>query len=230
MFSLLKAAGYKTIVVYPVKGIFINAKPFYESLGIDQFLQPSDLGLGSGKDFKIPDSTFYQKVLETIRQAGDQPVAVLMLTIRQHYPHDIVDPWKDYLERYEASDAAYGELVETLKQSGKPTGLIAFGDHQPPFMAAYDATKYPRNQTNYDIRCVNFTCQQTDVSKGKNKGLDITLLFSEAMQRFGFGLDGFSKFQRQSFATCLHDVTACNEDKRLEFNQAFQNFLKPARK
>ncbi len=40
IFTELKKLGYRTVVFYPVPGFFINAAPFYASIGVDEFYDP----------------------------------------------------------------------------------------------------------------------------------------------------------------------------------------------
>ena len=220
IFTRLKALGYRTMVFYPVPGAFINARNFYTSIGVDEFYDPPALGISTGWEWKAADSAFYAAMLKTIA-GSDKPVAAMMLTINQHGPHNELDPATDYLERFAASDAAYGDFLQALTSRGRKAGVVAFGDHQPEF-TAFSGTSPDLYVTAYDIRCVNFACAPSDSHGHK---VDSTMLASHAMEAFGFTLDGFSALQRSAFEGCADDLRKCGESARLKVNSAFAAFF-----
>ena len=220
IFTRLKALGYRTMVFYPVPGGFINARNFYTSIGVDEFLDPEALGIDTGWEWRTADATFYAAMLKTIAKS-DKPVAAMMLTINQHGPHDEADPASDYMARFEASDAAYGDFLKALAARGRKAGVVTFGDHQPEFTAFTDAAG-PLYITGYDIRCVHFTCAP---SARRGQQIDAVLLASHALEVFGFTLDAFSAFQMSVLGPCADDLTKCGEAARLQINTAFAPFL-----
>ncbi|MEO8223637.1 MAG: sulfatase-like hydrolase/transferase, partial [Gammaproteobacteria bacterium] len=222
VFTQLKTLGYRTMVFYPVPGNFINAKSFYESIGVDEFYDPEALGVSAGWDWSLSDAALYDAMLKKIGDS-EAPVVAMMLTIRQHGPHDSQDPMADYLARFEASDLAYGGFLDRLAQRGRKAGVVAFGDHQPDFTARYLPDHAAWYFTAYDIRCINFTCA-TAGSRG-GRALDVVMLTPLALEKFGFRLDGLSAFQRHLFETCDDDTTRCDDSVRRRFDGAFARFV-----
>jgi phosphoglycerol transferase MdoB-like AlkP superfamily enzyme len=223
IFTELKKLGYRTVVFYPVPGFFINAAPFYASIGVDEFYDAQSLGIATGWDWKIPDEAFYKAMLKKL-EGSDKPVVAFMLTISQHGPHATQDPMTDYVQRFDAADKAYGEFLDALKARGRRAGVVTFGDHQPEFTLRFISSEKARHLTTYDVRCVNFSCDG-DSEKPIPKPLDIVMLAPAALERFGFGLDDLSLAQRKAFHNCEGDTDACVEAERLEFNTAFSHYF-----
>jgi phosphoglycerol transferase MdoB-like AlkP superfamily enzyme len=223
IFTELKKHGYRTVVFYPVPGFFINAAPFYASIGVDEFYDPESLGISKGWDWKTPDEKFYQAMLKKLENSP-QPVVALMLTISQHGPHAAQDPITDYVERFDQADRAYGDFLDALTARGRRAGVVTFGDHQPEFTLRFISDEKKRHLTAYEIRCVNFACEGQGDAPAQ-KGLDIVMLAPAALERFGFGLDDLSLAQRKAFHTCADDTDRCGEAERLEFNTAFSQYF-----
>lgn len=221
IFTELKKLGYRTVVFYPVPGFFINAAPFYASIGVDEFYDPESLGINKGWDWKTPDEKFYSAMLKKLENSA-QPVVALMLTISQHGPHATQDPMTDYVARFDAADRAFGDFIDQVGARGRRAGVVTFGDHHPEFTLRYISDEKARYTTTYDIRCVNFTCAGApDLAKP----LDIVMLAPAALERFGFGLDDLSLSQRSAFASCEGDTSLCGETSRLRFNTAFSHYF-----
>jgi len=225
IFTLLKEQGYRTIVVYPVPGEFVNARNFYKSIGVDEFYDPETLGISKGWDWEIPDHKFYDAIKKKI-EGTKQPIALMMLTIIQHGPHDAFDPVTDYLTRFESSDEAYGAFLDFLLLRGRKAGVVAFGDHHPEFTNSRMPDEPSKELTAYDIRCLNFECTNKGLAGNKSRTLDIAVLAPMALEEFGFGLDDLSVLQRRFFGSCDKDISRCDETARLQFNAAFSHFVK----
>lgn len=225
LFTLLNDIGYRTVVIYSVPGYFLNAEHFYRSVGAREFYDPITLGISKGWDWTTPDDKFYAAVQQKLAESDSRPTAVFMLTIAQHGPHDLNDPIPDFLSRYKKSDAAYGAFLDHLKASGRKTGVVVFGDHQPEFMASILPDDERRDFTAYEIRCLNFTCKNLDASDRPNAPLDIALLTSVSLAHFGFQLDDLSRFQLALFGQCNFDVAICDEDRRLSYNQIYSEIF-----
>jgi hypothetical protein len=223
IFTELKKLGYRTVVFYPVPGFFINAAPFYASIGVDEFYDPESLGINKGWDWKTPDEAFYKAMLAKLENSP-QPVVALMLTISQHGPHATQDPMTDYIARFDAADRAHGEFLDALAARGRKAGVVTFGDHQPEFTLRFISDEKARHLTTYDIRCVNFACAGAE-AKAAEKALDIVMLAPAALERFGFGLDDLSLAQRKAFHNCEDDTDRCVEAERLTFNTAFSKYF-----
>lgn len=221
IFTELKKLGYRTVVFYPVPGFFINAAPFYASIGVDEFYDPESLGINKGWDWQTPDEKFYTAMLKKLENSP-QPVVALMLTISQHGPHATKDPMADYVARFDAADHAFGDFMTQVAARGRRAGVVTFGDHQPEFTLRYIDDEKTRYTTTYDIRCVNFACNG---APDLEKPLDIVMLAPAALERFGFGLDDLSLAQRSAFTGCEGDTSLCDEASRLRFNTAFSHYF-----
>lgn len=149
----LKALGYRTIAIYPMPRDFVRAGDAYADYGFDEFHDAPELGL----KWESSDSDVVHR-LEDIRKRAhaqdDRPLFVMMLTMRQHGPHDfpldkLPPPWNTpplaqldartnrnvgtYLYRLKQSSDAMAELRQYLFADGKPAVLVHFGDHHPSF-------------------------------------------------------------------------------------------------
>jgi len=154
----LKAAGYRTVAVYPVRGGMMNARMAYHAYGFDAFHDASDLGL-SGTYF-TSDADMHAaalKVLEQERRHG-RPVLLLTVTIANHAEHGTrmesvppellarartafpagreADNVADYVWRTMQFQHAYAATRQALLAGPRPAVVAWFGDHQPPFGSA----------------------------------------------------------------------------------------------
>lgn len=151
----LKASGYHTVAVYPVRGGMMNARSAYGAYGFDEFLDAADLGLSGA--FDTPDDVMHQAALKVLGQARrhGKPVFLLALTIANHSEHGLPShpvpdsmlartraafgdkvetrPFADYLFRTRAFEAAWEKTRKALLGGPQPTVLAWFGDHLPPF-------------------------------------------------------------------------------------------------
>jgi phosphoglycerol transferase MdoB-like AlkP superfamily enzyme len=152
----LSALGYRTIALYPTSRHFVRAGDAYADYGFDAFYDVEDLGFdGMWNVGDLDMVRAAQNVLERERTAAaERPLFVMMLTMRQHGPHDapiddLPPPWNEppaptldetanralgnYLYRADQSSQAIAELRRTLFESGRPVALAHFGDHHPAF-------------------------------------------------------------------------------------------------
>ena len=161
--KLLREAGYRTIAIYPMSGDFINARNAYQFYGFDRFYDGQDYGLSWESSDNDLMQVFDRIYADEKKALGDKPLFVMMLTLRQHGPHNTpyqeqpapydrplfpnrwqpkdLDDWMNlnlanYLYRLDGSDAAMTHLEKTLLDGDRPTVLFHFGDHQPSFDGA----------------------------------------------------------------------------------------------
>lgn len=149
----LKALGYRTIAIYPMPRDFVRAGAAYADYGFDTFLDSNDLDLAWGSsDGEVMQR--FEDVLRRERAKGDRPLFFMVLTMRQHGPHDepldsLPPPWNQaplpaldaqanreigtYLYRLHQSSEAIAALRQFLFADGRPTVLVHFGDHHPSF-------------------------------------------------------------------------------------------------
>lgn len=158
---VMQQNGYRTLVIYPMSGSFINARNAYNFYGFDAFYDGSDHGLGwDSTDFDLL-RVFDRVLAEERRDHPGVPLFVFMLTLHQHGPHMTplgqlpspynkplfpkqLDPWLNlnlgnYLSRLEQSEQAMSELEQKLFATERRTVLMHFGDHQPSFDGAINA-------------------------------------------------------------------------------------------
>lgn len=149
----LRALGYRTVAVYPMAADFVGAALAYRDYGFEEFHDSAELGL----KWESTDSELFEgfeAIHARLRASDERPLFVMMLTMRQHGPHDypldtLPAPWNQppaprldarmnrnlatYLYRMQQSDRAIARLREYLFADGRPTVLVHFGDHHPSF-------------------------------------------------------------------------------------------------
>ena len=161
--SDLHTAGYRVIAIYPMSGDFINARNAYKFYGFDKFYDGQDYGLSWESSDNDLMQVFDRIYAEEKKAIGNQPLFVMMLTLRQHGPHMTplktlpppfdkplfpgkftpkeLDDWLNlnlgnYLYRLSGSDVAIAHIEKTLLDGDRPALLFHFGDHQPSFDGA----------------------------------------------------------------------------------------------
>jgi hypothetical protein len=212
----LKAAGYRTIAVYPVSGGMMNARMAYRGYGFDEFYDAWDLGLPG--HYLTTDTAMHEaavKVLQSAR-AGDKPIFLLALTIFNHSEHGIkmervpadsvaaargvfghqaeAESLADYVWRSREFGAAYARTRAAVLGSGRPAVLAWFGDHQPPFGTApqvRDAVRSVagRGMPNGYITWYNVATNIGTPPKPRARPLDIAFLPGLLAERAGAPLD-----------------------------------------
>jgi hypothetical protein len=154
----LKAAGYHTVAVYPVRGGMMNARIAYRAYGFDEFLDANDLGMPGG--FDTSDEAMHAAALRTLKRAREtgKPVFLLTVTIFNHgehgiatgrlpkglkeQAHQVIGPaveannLADYVWRTREFGKAYEQTRKAVLGEARPAVLAWFGDHQPPFATA----------------------------------------------------------------------------------------------
>lgn len=154
----LKAAGYRTVALYPTSGGLMNGRIAYAGYGFDAFLDASDLGLPG--DWSAPDALVHEATRRVLalERKRDQPVFLFVLTIFNHAEHGIrmervpaeliaeasrsfasADEARsiaDYVWRSRAFERELGLTRVAVLGTQRPAVLAWFGDHQPPFANA----------------------------------------------------------------------------------------------
>ena len=160
---------------------FGDARRAYIDYDFDDFHDSSEFSLR----WESPDIAIEQeleKIYRKARSESDQPLFIMLLTMRQHGPHN--DPLEtlpkpfdrplfakldakanlhlgNYLARLNGSLEAVDHLQATLLAGSRPFVLVHFGDHQPSFdgqmgelpnTPAAQALGDPRGTTYYMIR------------------------------------------------------------------------------
>jgi len=154
----LRAAGYRTVALYPTRGGMMNGRIAYAGYGFDEFLDASEQGLPGAWD--TPDALVHEAArrILALERKRDQPVFLFVLTIFNHAEHGVrmervpagllAEVSRDFASADEArsvadyvwrSRAFERELEHTrvaVLGTQRPAVLAWFGDHQPPFANA----------------------------------------------------------------------------------------------
>ena len=149
----LKSLGYRTIAIYPMPRDFVGAGDAYADYGFDEFHDAGELGLvweSTDADLVARFEDIYRRE----RARDDRPLFFMLLTMRQHGPHDkplaaLPPPWNvpplpgadarinrnlgTYLFRLHQSSDAIADLRHFLFTGSRPAVLVHFGDHHPSF-------------------------------------------------------------------------------------------------
>lgn len=151
----LRAAGYRTVAVYPVLGNMMNARQAYAAYGFDRFYDSSELGMDG--TFETSDEQVHEAALRVLReeQKHGRPVFLFALTIFNHAEHGVrmqrvppqlvqraaasfADPGvarnvADFVWRSQQFERAVEHTTHSLLGGTRPAVVAWFGDHQPPF-------------------------------------------------------------------------------------------------
>ena len=154
----LKAAGYRTVALYPTRGGMMNGRVAYAGYGFDEFLDASELGLPGAWD--TPDSQVHEAARRVLalERRHDQPVFLFVLTIFNHAEHGVrlervpadllaegsrdfasakeARSVADYVWRSRAFEREMALTRSAVLGTDRPAVLAWFGDHQPPFANA----------------------------------------------------------------------------------------------
>ena len=153
----LKAAGYRTVAIYPTRGGMMNGRAAYAGYGFDAFYDASQVGLPGGYD--TPDALIHAAAREVLarERQHDQPVFLFVLTIFNHAEHGVrmervplelvsatskaFDPDEalsvaDYVWRSQAFQREAALTRSAVLGTRRPAVFAWFGDHQPPFANA----------------------------------------------------------------------------------------------
>ena len=154
----LKAAGYRTVAMYPTRGGMMNGRIAYAGYGFDEFLDASQVGLP--ETWGTPDALVHEAARRVLalERKRDQPVFLFALTLFNHAEHGVemdrvpaalrAEASKSFPSAAEARSVAdyvwrsrefEREMAITraaVLGTPRPAVLAWFGDHQPPFANA----------------------------------------------------------------------------------------------
>ncbi|MFL6629934.1 MAG: sulfatase-like hydrolase/transferase [Vitreoscilla sp.] len=154
----LKAAGYRTVALYPTRGGMMNGRAAYAGYGFDAFYDAAQVGLPGGYD--TPDALVHAAARDVLarERLHDQPVFLFVLTIFNHAEHGVrmervplqlvsaaskaFEPADealsvaDYVWRSQAFERASAATRSAVLGTRRPAVYAWFGDHQPPFANA----------------------------------------------------------------------------------------------
>ncbi|GKU27698.1 phosphoglycerol transferase [Clostridium folliculivorans] len=140
---------YDTIAIHPNDKTFYNRDKVYKYMGFNRFIDRE--GFDKEKDIKgtnIADEKVMDMILSQI-SSGDNPKFVFAVTMQNHDPYlneysklevntsskKLNEAEMSILSNYASgiydADRAYEKLINSLKNSDKPTLVYYFGDHLP---------------------------------------------------------------------------------------------------
>lgn len=148
--SQVKALGFSSVAFHPYRSSGWNRTSVYRWMGFDGQLYEEDVqNPGYVRGF-ISDQSDYETLYELTDAAGSDPLFVFNVTIQNHSGYQL--PWTglertselggeleddypsadQFFSLMRASDDALRNLISHYSQTGVPTMIIFFGDHQPP--------------------------------------------------------------------------------------------------
>ena len=141
--SVMKDAGYGTIGMHPYLRNGYYRADAWNAFGFDEteFLESfSDAETVRGY---VSDAALFDEAAEKL-EATDEPLFLFAVTMQNHATYgEGTDPpvkatsfegekdLENYLSLVRKSDEALGNFIERIEETGEPTVLMFFGDHQP---------------------------------------------------------------------------------------------------
>ncbi|NMM51662.1 LTA synthase family protein [Paenibacillus aquistagni] len=145
--KLLKASGYQSATFHTNVVEFWNRKELYEALSFDHYYDAEYFGDEDQIFFGASDEVLYRKSMTKLKDMANsgQPFYAHVLSMTAHHPYT-TPPEKDkivlseayqktmvgdYLRAQSYADAALGEFITELKQSGiwDNSLIVIYGDH-----------------------------------------------------------------------------------------------------
>ncbi len=250
--NVLRAAGYRTIAIYPMSGNFINARNAYKNYGFDAFYDGQDYGLS----WESPDSDLMQvfnQIYDKEKQTnGKQPLFVMMLTLRQHGPHmtplntlpapynkplftgrfepKSLDEWLNldlgnYLHRLADSDIAMASLEKKLLDGDRPVLLFHFGDHQPSFDGAMRALDKNLPAADGDPNFITYYMLKTNYQTARKVGdaeMDLSFAPSLILDMAGVKKDALFQANALMRERCAGFYLNCAKKQIVD---SYQNYI-----
>jgi len=237
----LKAAGYRTVALYPTRGGMMNGRLAYAGYGFDEFLDASQLGLPEA--WGTPDALVHEaarRVLASERQR-DQPVFLFALTIFNHAEHgvemervparlraevsaafasaDEARSVADYLWRSREFEREMRLTREAVLGTPRPAVLAWFGDHQPPFANAVSLRARMRSlptpsgsvPARYQTWYEVSSNRPAPVAAEAPQALDLVFLPGLLAQAAGASVDDWLAANIAARTRCAGLLAACRE-------------------
>jgi hypothetical protein len=156
--DFLRACGYKTALISPENYAFVDEGPMYSSMGIDTYLDRSQIAVS----WHESDDVYFSKAVDYIakeHQTDDRPLFVFIMTMAAHAPYNFMfKPERvisgmpfgnaanvdEYLRRLTMAQDDFAAFIEKLRQPrpGRPILVAQFGDHQPAVTMADGVNPY----------------------------------------------------------------------------------------
>lgn len=147
--------GYTTTAIHPNNGDFYNRNQVYTAMGFNKFLSIEDFKDSakiSTRGF-ILDSEVNEVIKEQLNSTSD-PQFIFGITIENHAPYNsknsegnikitsdkisdskALNEAEVYSEGLHDADKFIGQIIQTVKETKKPTIIYVWGDHLPALSA-----------------------------------------------------------------------------------------------
>lgn len=219
--STLKDQGYRPVAVHPYPRENWNRDESYRNMGFDYFLDIEDFeGSGELRNY-VSDRANYEKLIELVeaKENSSDRLFLFNVTMQNHggyesaYENFDQEIWltgdlegkypktDQFLSLMKASDDALEYLIDYFEQSGEPTMIVMFGDHQPSVedgffdeIAGQPSEQVPDSQRImwYETPFLIWTNYEM---KSEDKGpMGAVYLSSEVLKRAGLSMTPFNRF------------------------------------
>lgn len=229
----LKRNGYHTILLNPFNKHAYASSYAYKHMGIDEIIQPQDLGYPGEKRknlWDIPSQQIINYVKRLLETKTNKPLFIFALTMNEHGAYDANYPDKYHLSSFiKSSESAgrFGHFMHKLlaldlatqnfsqyvMNRKKPTMFLYFGDHQPDIFWE----KGYSSQLANPAWITQFVLKD-NVDKGKkikNVGeiTDISFLGGMLLERANLDVSPFYKANIAMRHLCKGGLSDCADQK-----------------
>jgi len=167
--SVLTAAGYQTIGVYPYPVQFNSRDIVYPTMGFDQFIDVAEFASAARVGPYVSDAAVTDRVCTLLRNAT-QPMLLFVITMENHGPLHLEHPeagdierlylkpppvgFDDltvYLRHIENADRMIGALQSVMADNPRDGLLCWYGDHVPILPRVYQSAAFDDGRTDYFV-------------------------------------------------------------------------------
>lgn len=241
LFKQMKNNGYYTIVLTPFNKSAYNAGHAYHEMGIDQILQPQELGYpGKLEDnlWHISTADMLKYVKQIMSKKTDKPLFIYALTMYEHGPYDekhsddyhlanyvknsgSAGEFSHYVEKIKTSDAALADFFHFVDTRQKPTIFMHFGDHQPAIDWANGYTTTlsdPMHLTQFSLRDNTNSPAVTDLGRMT----DIAFLGGMVLEHANLNVSSFYRANIEMRHLCKGELNDCADQKLVD---SYKNYI-----
>lgn len=240
LFRQLKAEGYYTVLLTPFNRSAYHAGYAYEKMGIDEIIQPQELGYPGTLEenlWKISTADMLGYVEEVLKKRTDKPLFIFSLTMYEHGPYDeshrdmyqitghtessnAPGKFSHYMEKIITSDPAIKDFSNFVAQREKPTMFLYFGDHQPNIELKNYQSPFnnPAYITQFTLR--DNLSQGAPITTGELT--DISFLGGMILERARLPLSPFYKANIQMRHLCEGKLNDCEDEKLVN---SYKNYI-----
>jgi phosphoglycerol transferase MdoB-like AlkP superfamily enzyme len=241
---VLADCGYRTFSLYSMNGMFLSAKRFQETAGIQTFIDAKQMGT---RNFFEPDRFYFDRAADLLREHGTHALTYIHVYLAQNhspwtvrYQPDRLPSWRDpgnepmvdeYLRRQKLTEEDYRQFLLGLEQNFPKQKflVVRFGDHQPPFARRLidpegrikDLKDLRFLSTYYAIDTVGFKVRSLDSALEQ---LDAPYLPNVVLEAAGIPLDPSFALQRTMLHQCGGQFETCQRGREVRrFNKALSD-------